>query len=103
MIPAQAVEAAVSALIASKLGDHAGINGEEFVEAAQAALEAAAPHMLAESEAKLAAVERLLDEKYKLWAAICGNTCSNDIIGVDHDAIADEIAAAIRQAMSGTP
>ena len=46
VIPAQAVEAAVDALIASKLGDHPGINGEEFVEAAQAALEAAAPHML---------------------------------------------------------
>lgn len=45
MIPAQAVEAATDALIASKLGDHPGINGEEFVEAAIAALEAAAPHM----------------------------------------------------------
>ena len=45
----EAVEAAVDALIASKLGDHPGINGEEFVEAAQAALEAAAPYMLAEA------------------------------------------------------
>lgn len=46
-IPAEAVEAAVDALVASKLGDHPGINGEEFVEAAMAALEAAAPYMLA--------------------------------------------------------
>ena len=46
MIPAEAVEAAVDALVASKLGDHPGINGEEFVEAAIAALEAAAPYML---------------------------------------------------------
>ena len=43
----EAVEAAVDAIVASKLGDHSGINGEEFVEAAHAALEAAAPHMLA--------------------------------------------------------
>lgn len=50
MIPAEAVEAATDALIASKLGDHPGINGEEFVEAAIAALEAAAPHMLAAFE-----------------------------------------------------
>ena len=49
-----------------------------------------------EQQAKLDAVEKLLDEKYKLWAAICGNTCSKDIVGVDHEAIADEIAAAIR-------
>ncbi|HCF99587.1 MAG TPA: hypothetical protein DEV93_03485 [Chloroflexi bacterium] len=48
----------------------------------------------------LAAIEKLLDEKYKLWAAICGNTCSKDILGVDHDAIADEIAAAIRAAVT---
>jgi hypothetical protein len=40
------VEAAAKALVASKLGDHPGINGEEFVEAAIAALEAAAPYML---------------------------------------------------------
>lgn len=43
----EAVDAAVDALVASRLGDHKGINGEEFVEAARAALEAAAPHMLA--------------------------------------------------------
>lgn len=47
VIPADAVEAATDALVASKLGDHPGINGEEFVEAAMAALEAAAPHMAA--------------------------------------------------------
>lgn len=45
----EAVEAAVDALVASRLGDHKGINGEEFVEAARLALEAAAPHMLAPS------------------------------------------------------
>lgn len=49
MIPAQAVEAATDALVASKLGDHPGINGEEFVEAAIAALEAAAPHIRAQA------------------------------------------------------
>lgn len=48
-IPEEAVDAAVDALVASRLGDHKGINGEEFVEAARAALEAAAPHMLAEA------------------------------------------------------
>ena len=47
MISDEALDAAVDALVASKLGDHKGINGEEFVEAAQAALEAAAPYMLA--------------------------------------------------------
>ena len=45
MIPDEAVDAAVDALIASRLGDHQGINGEEFTEAARAALEAAAPHV----------------------------------------------------------
>jgi hypothetical protein len=49
VIPAQAVEAAVDALVASKLGDHPGINSEEFVEAAIAALEAAAPHIRAQA------------------------------------------------------
>lgn len=48
-IPAEAVEAAVDALLASRLGDHAGISGEEFVEAAQAALEAAAPFIRAQA------------------------------------------------------
>ena len=45
MIPDAAVDAAVDALVASKLGDYSGINGEDFVEAARAALEAAAPHI----------------------------------------------------------
>lgn len=49
MIPDEAVEAAIEALLASKLGDHAGINGEEFVEAAHLALEAAAPFIAAEA------------------------------------------------------
>jgi hypothetical protein len=47
MISDEAVEAAVDALVASRLGDHKWINGEEFVEAARAALEAAAPRMFA--------------------------------------------------------
>lgn len=50
MIPDEALDAAVDALVASRLGDHKGINGEEFVEAARAALEAAAPHMLREAQ-----------------------------------------------------
>lgn len=54
MIPAEAVEAATDALVASKLGDHPGINGEEFVEAAMAALEAAAPHIIATALRKAA-------------------------------------------------
>jgi len=68
VIPDEAVDAAVEALLASKLGDHAGINGEEFVEAAHLALEAAAPHMLAD-EAKLAAVIVALDplERVTKW------------------------------------
>lgn len=49
MIPDEALDAAVDALVASRLGDHKGINGEEFVEAARAALEAAAPYMLADA------------------------------------------------------
>ena len=51
-------------------------------------------------ESAIDAVNTLLDEKYKLWAAICGNTCSKDIVGVDHDAIADEVAAAVRAAIA---
>ena len=49
MIPDAAVEAVVDALVESRLGDHKGINGEEFVEAAIAALEAAAPHIAAQA------------------------------------------------------
>lgn len=60
MIPAQAVEAATDALVASKLGDHPGINGEEFVEAAMAALEAAAPYMLAELEREVTEAKRVI-------------------------------------------
>lgn len=44
----EAIEAAVDALVASTLGDRHGINGEEFVEAARAALEAAAPHLMSD-------------------------------------------------------
>jgi hypothetical protein len=58
--------------------------------------------MVRERDAALGRVRKLLDEKYKLWAAICGNTCSKDILGVDHDAIADEVAAAIRAAITAT-
>lgn len=47
MIPDEAVDAAVDALLGSRLGDRPGISGEEFVEAAIAALEAAAPHLMA--------------------------------------------------------
>jgi hypothetical protein len=46
-IPDEAFEAAVDALVGSTLGDRHGINGEEFVEAARLALEAAAPHLMA--------------------------------------------------------
>ena len=46
--------------------------------------------------AALEAVETLLAEKYKLYAAICGETCVKDIVGVDHEAIADNIVANIR-------
>ena len=60
MNPEQAVEAATDALVASKLGDHPGINGEEFAEAAMAALEAAAPYMLAEVERELAEAKRVI-------------------------------------------
>jgi len=49
VIPDAAVEAVVDALVESRLGDHKGINGEEFVEAAIAALEAAAPHIAAQA------------------------------------------------------
>ena len=55
--------------------------------------------MSAGAQARLDAVNRVLDEKYKLWAAICGSTCCKGIEGVDHDAIADNIAATIRAAM----
>ena len=48
-IPDQAVDAAVDALLQSRLGDRSGVNGEEFVEAAIAALKAAAPHLMAEA------------------------------------------------------
>ena len=62
---------------------------------------------LRKRDAALEAIEKVLNEKYKLWAAICGNTCSKDIHGVDHDAIADEIAAAIKttitEALEATP
>jgi hypothetical protein len=45
----EAVEAAVDALVGSRLGDYPGISGEEFVEAARAALAAAAPHIAAQA------------------------------------------------------
>lgn len=61
-IPEEAVDAAVDALVASRLGDHKGISGEEFVEAARAALEAAAPHLLREAQAALDAVRELHTE-----------------------------------------
>jgi hypothetical protein len=48
-IPDEAVDAAVNALLGSTLGDRPGTNGEEFVEAARAALEAAAPHLMAQA------------------------------------------------------
>lgn len=66
-IPAEAVEAATDALVASKLGDHPGINGEEFVEAAMAALEAAAPYMLAgawEQGHLAGSAGKLLEDEY---------------------------------------
>ena len=49
MIPDEAVEAAAEALVGSTLGDRAGINWEEFFEAARAALEAAAPSLMAQA------------------------------------------------------
>lgn len=52
-------------------------------------------------QAAIDAVTKIVDEKYRLWAAICGNTCSKDILGVDHEAIADELAALIRAAITG--
>jgi hypothetical protein len=55
----EAVEAAVDALVGSTLGDRHGINGEEFVEAARLALEAAAPHLMAPRV--LSAVDELDD------------------------------------------
>ena len=67
------------------------------------ALADSVPYLLTELRKRdnaLAAIEKLLHEKYKLWAEICGNTCSKDILGVDHDAIADEVAAAIRAAVT---
>ena len=46
-IPDEAVDAAVDALLGSTFGDRPGVNGEEFVVAARAALEAAATHLTA--------------------------------------------------------
>lgn len=60
------------------------------------------PYLLAlvnKQAVQIEAVRSVLSERYKLWAAICGNTCSKDIVGVDHDAIADEIAAALLSAI----
>ena len=64
----------------------------DYCATADAELIAAAPKLLAALEA----VETLLAEKYKLYAAICGETCVKDIVGVDHEAIADNIVANIR-------
>jgi hypothetical protein len=58
--------------------------------------------MVRERDAALERVEEVLVRKYKLYAAICGNTCNKDIMGVDHDAIADEVVAAIRAAITAT-
>ena len=58
--------------------------------------------MVRERDAALERVEELLVRKYELYGAICGNTCNKDIVGVDHDAIADEVAAAIRAAITAT-
>lgn len=49
--------------------------------------------------AALKAVEAVVSERYKLWAAICGETCGKEVYGIDHDAIADSIAAAIETAI----
>lgn len=49
--------------------------------------------------AALRAVEAVVSERYKLWAAICGETCGKEVYGIDHDAIADSIAAAIETAI----
>jgi hypothetical protein len=56
VIPDEAVEAAAEALVGSTLGDRAGIKWEEFFEAARSALEAAAPHLMSEQQAKLDAL-----------------------------------------------
>ena len=62
-IPDEAVDAAVDALLGSTFGDRLGVNGEEFVEAARAALEAAAPHIAFAvlEEAALSAEEQEYD------------------------------------------
>ena len=44
----------------------------------------------------LKAVESLLSSRQKLWDAICAETCAKGKYGVDHEAIADEIAAQIQ-------
>lgn len=66
------------------------------VRPSDAELIAAAPKLLAALEA----VEALLEGKYQLYAAVCGETCCKDILGVDHEAIADNVAANIRQAIT---
>lgn len=55
-----------------------------------------------EQQSRLDAVAKIADEKYRLWAAVCGNTCNKDIMGVDHDAIADEVANLLRAALTAT-
>lgn len=78
--------------IESTGGSHVGLADGK---AADAELMAAAPRLLAALEA----VEALLAEKYKLWAAVCRETCVKDHHGVDHEAIADNIATNIRTAI----
>ena len=77
---------------AFSIGRCADCGVEAVYAPADAELIAAAPKLLAALEA----VETLLAEKYKLYAAICGETCVKDIVGVDHEAIADNIVANIR-------
>ncbi len=55
--------------------------------------------VISEQTAKLDAVRKVVDDKYRIWAAVCSNTCSKELMGVDHDAIADEIQSVIHAAM----
>ena len=93
MIPDEAIEAAVDALVGSTLGDRHGINGEEFVEAARAALEASAPYMRQTSSDDLEEVE----ERVKLIVQDVAMTV--DYTPRLYDAVQEIMAVTLRKGL----
>jgi hypothetical protein len=87
VISDEAIEAAAEALVGSTLGDRAGINWEEFFEAARAALNAAAPHMQSSgiSATEIEAVAHMLKAaKAEAWDEGQGAGCNDCLLDLQN-------------------